>query len=99
MENGYTGLIQIAGIVMDIHISHRIVMFWRWSDAEEGEEGKARSDLMHMWQEGHSNKIQIKKMVSCPDPENCVSNFRTAWHSSEDAAIKEWNTLIQSYRA
>lgn len=44
-------------------------------------------------------KFRSKKMVSCQDPENCVGNFRTAWHSSEDAAIVEWNTLIQSYRA
>ena len=99
MENGYTSLKQIAGILMDIHNSHRIVMFWRWGDAEEGEEGKARSDLLHMRQEGRSSKIQIKKMISCPDPENCVGNFRTAWHSSEDAAIVEWNTLIRSFRA
>ena len=39
-----------------------------------------------------------QKMVSCQDPENCVGNFRTVWHSSEDAAIAEWNTLIRSYR-
>lgn len=49
--------------------------------------------------QGVTVRSRAKKMVSCPDPVNCVGNFRTKWNSSEDAAIVEWNTLISSYHA
>ena len=39
-----------------------------------------------------------KKMISCPNPERCVGNFRTQWKSSTVAAISEWNGVIDSYK-
>lgn len=48
---------------------------------------------------GVTVKCRSKKMVSCADPMNCVGNFRTAWYSSEESAIVEWNTMIRRYRA
>ena len=38
-----------------------------------------------------------KKMVTCPDPLNCVGNFRTTWNGSAESAITEWNGLIYLY--
>lgn len=42
-------------------------------------------------------KNKGKKMISCPDPINCRSNLRTMWKSKEDAAIAEWNGLVDSF--
>lgn len=39
-------------------------------------------------------KNKAKKMISCPDPENCCGNFRTMWHGHEESAIAEWDNLI-----
>lgn len=44
-------------------------------------------------------KMRSKKMVSCPDPINCIGNFRTMWMRSEDDAIREWNIMLASARA
>jgi hypothetical protein len=41
---------------------------------------------------------QRKRIVSCPDPERCVGNFYTSKHRNEDAAVREWNSLIGCYR-
>ena len=35
-------------------------------------------------------------IVSCRDPLNCVGNFITFRHTTEGAAIKEWNNLIRN---
>ena len=42
-------------------------------------------------------KVRGKKMVSCPDPMNCRANLRTTWKSAEEAAIVEWNGIVDSF--
>lgn len=42
-------------------------------------------------------KNRGKKMVSCPDPLNCRANLRSMWKSSQDAAIAEWNGIVDSF--
>ena len=42
-------------------------------------------------------KTRLGHMVSCRNPLKCVTNLRTTWRKSEDAAIVEWNTLVSSY--
>ena len=59
--NGCTSLMQNAGIVVGVLSLRSTARFWRWSDAEEGEEGKARSDLLRVWAQGRSGEIPIKK--------------------------------------
>lgn len=39
-----------------------------------------------------------KKMISCPDPENCVGNFRTLWKGRKEEAIAEWDNMIGSFK-
>jgi hypothetical protein len=43
-------------------------------------------------------KAREGKMVTCPDPVNCVANLRTRWCSHEETAIAEWNNLVCTYR-
>lgn len=38
-----------------------------------------------------------KKMITCSNPERCAANLRTMWNSSADAAVTEWNGLIESF--
>ena len=33
------------------------------------------------------------KMITCPDPENCVANYRTPWFSTELQAVNYWNDV------
>lgn len=42
-------------------------------------------------------KNRGKKMVSCPDPMNCRANLRSMWKSTEEAAIVEWNGIVDSF--
>lgn len=44
-----------------------------------------------------SVKTKHGKLITCPNPTNCVGNFRTTWKRSEDQAIAEWNNLINSF--
>ena len=44
-------------------------------------------------------RTRAGKMISCPDPMSCCGNFRTTWRKSEDQAIAEWNSLIDSHYA
>lgn len=39
-----------------------------------------------------------KKMISCPNPEKCVGNFRTLWKSHKEEAVAEWNSIINSFQ-
>lgn len=39
-------------------------------------------------------KSKGKKMVSCPNPLKCSANLRTAWHSNEEKAVEQWNSLF-----
>ena len=43
-------------------------------------------------------KMRALKMVSCPNPERCRGNLRSAWNRNEEAAIVEWNNLVESFR-
>ena len=38
-----------------------------------------------------------KKMISCPNPMNCRANLRSMWKGTEDAAIIEWNGIVDSF--
>lgn len=38
-------------------------------------------------------------MLSCPNPEKCSANLRTAWHKKEETAITEWNALLYQAKA
>ena len=42
-------------------------------------------------------KSKGKKLISCPDPMNCRANLRTMWKTTEDAAITEWNGLVDAF--
>ena len=44
-------------------------------------------------------KARTGHMVTCPDPMNCEANLRTAWKKSQDLAIAEWNSLVDSFRS
>lgn len=44
-------------------------------------------------------KTGYGKMLSCPNPEKCNANLRTAWHKKEETAITEWNTLVYQAKA
>lgn len=43
-------------------------------------------------------KMKGLKMVSCPNPERCRGNIRSTWNRNEEAAIVEWNNLVESFR-
>lgn len=42
-------------------------------------------------------KMRSKWMLACPDHLHCA--MRSRWLSTEQAAITDWNTTIQSARA
>lgn len=37
------------------------------------------------------------KMITCPNPMNCLGNIRTRWNRHEATAIAEWNNLIAEH--
>lgn len=50
-------------------------------------------------QEAITVKTRNGKMLSCPNPEKCSANLRTAWHRKEETAITEWNVLVYQAKA
>lgn len=42
-------------------------------------------------------KTRAGKMMSCPNPLNCISNLRTRWNKYEESLIIEWNGLVDSF--
>ena len=61
VEIGYIIRIRIAGIAVDLRIRLMFARFWRWSDAEEGEEGKARSGALYLRKAGNHRAEPCKK--------------------------------------
>lgn len=39
-----------------------------------------------------------RKLISCPNPMRCTANLRTCWHGNEEAAIVEWNALVEAWK-
>lgn len=42
-------------------------------------------------------RFRGKKMISCPNPENCIGNLRTQWHGRLEDAISEWDNIVNSF--